>query len=279
LATASGNPRGCLFVQSALVCGDGAKTIRNDLISARRDAGEKAVRLRLKRARRQKEICRAIPTRPILPAFVVTVIQGIAVQAASGAARNELGRVIEKRIATLAAMRMSQVTFNEASSASHASQIPECRMMPSPRRAHTCVETWCGDRLNGLGFGIPGGGHIGRAIGERFAGLVGKLLVAFAPTLRMASCQPSSQLMRASPSTTIQVPWLEPIDFFGLAVSFQRDVEIEIHCPRPTSHLPKKWFRLGRDALAVVSNSMARDVRGGNVLLASTLEKQSSPES
>src|SRR3979411_2475458 len=48
-ATASGNPRGCLFVQSALVCGDGAKAIRHDLI-LRRDAGEKAVRQRLKRA-------------------------------------------------------------------------------------------------------------------------------------------------------------------------------------------------------------------------------------
>src|SRR6202047_5260819 len=29
LGTASGNPRGCLFVQSALVCGDGAKAIRH----------------------------------------------------------------------------------------------------------------------------------------------------------------------------------------------------------------------------------------------------------
>src|ERR1700681_1233942 len=47
LATASSNPRGCLLVQSALACGDGAKAIRDDLI-LRRDAGEKAVRQRLK---------------------------------------------------------------------------------------------------------------------------------------------------------------------------------------------------------------------------------------
>jgi len=47
LATASSNPRGCLFVQSALACGDKAEGIRNDLI-LRRDAGEKAVPLRLK---------------------------------------------------------------------------------------------------------------------------------------------------------------------------------------------------------------------------------------
>ncbi len=96
LATASGNPRGCLFVQSALVCGDGAKTIRNDLI-LRRDAGEKAVRLRLKRAQAEGDLPR--DSNPAdLARFVVTVIQGIAVQAASGAARNELGRVIENAL-------------------------------------------------------------------------------------------------------------------------------------------------------------------------------------
>ena len=55
LGTASSNPRGCLFVQSALVCGDGAEAIRNDLI-LRRDAGEKAVRLRFKRAQAEGDL-------------------------------------------------------------------------------------------------------------------------------------------------------------------------------------------------------------------------------
>src|SRR5258708_34646858 len=52
LATASNNPRGCLFVQSALACGDSAEGIRNDLV-LRRDEGEKSLRLRLKRAHAQ----------------------------------------------------------------------------------------------------------------------------------------------------------------------------------------------------------------------------------
>jgi len=92
LATASGNPRGCLFVQSALVCGDGAKAIRSDLI-LRRDAGEKAVRLRLKRAQAEGDLPR--DSNPAdLARYVVTMIQGIAVQAASGATRDELRRVI-----------------------------------------------------------------------------------------------------------------------------------------------------------------------------------------
>ena len=96
LATASGNPRGCLFVQSALACGDGAEAVRNDLI-LRRDAGEKAVRLRLKHAHAEGDLPRDVNPAD-LARYVVTVIQGIAVQAASGAARKELGRVIENAL-------------------------------------------------------------------------------------------------------------------------------------------------------------------------------------
>jgi AcrR family transcriptional regulator len=93
LGTASSNPRGCLFVQSALACGDKAEGIRNDLI-LRRDAGEKAVRLRLTRAQAEGDL--AHDANPAdLARYVVTVIQGIAVQAASGAARPELRRVIQ----------------------------------------------------------------------------------------------------------------------------------------------------------------------------------------
>ena len=96
LATASSNPRGCLFVQSALACGDKSKAIRNDLI-LRRDAGEKSVRLRLKRAQAEGDLPRdANPAD--LARYVVTVIQGIAVQAAGGATRNELRRVIENAL-------------------------------------------------------------------------------------------------------------------------------------------------------------------------------------
>src|SRR5258708_22841488 len=82
LATASGNPRGCLFVQSALVCGDGAKAIRNDLIQ-RRDTGEKTVRLRLNRPQAEVDLPQdASPAD--LARYVVTVIRGSAVQAPSG---------------------------------------------------------------------------------------------------------------------------------------------------------------------------------------------------
>jgi AcrR family transcriptional regulator len=93
LGTASSNPRGCLFVQSALACGDKAEGIRNHLI-LRRDAGEKAVRLRLKRAQAEGDLAHDVNPAD-LARYVVTVIQGIAVQTAGGAARPELRRVIQ----------------------------------------------------------------------------------------------------------------------------------------------------------------------------------------
>jgi hypothetical protein len=81
------------LVHAALACGDGAKAIRDDLI-LRRDAGEKAVRQRLKRAQAEGDLPQDANSAD-LARYVVTVIQGIAVQAASGAARHELRRVIE----------------------------------------------------------------------------------------------------------------------------------------------------------------------------------------
>src|ERR1700704_797586 len=95
-------------------------------------------------------------------------------------------------------------------------------MIPSPARAHTL----CGDRLNGLGFCIPGGGHIGRSIGERFAGLIGKFLVLRAnlPNGVMPAVVPTDARLAINhgPSAVARSNRL-----FGLAVRFQRDIEIE----------------------------------------------------
>src|SRR6202047_772754 len=48
--TSPGSPRGCLLVQGALVCGNGADSARRELIS-RRMAGEAALRERLNQGR------------------------------------------------------------------------------------------------------------------------------------------------------------------------------------------------------------------------------------
>jgi AcrR family transcriptional regulator len=93
LATGSSHPPGCLFVQGALACGDGAEGVRNDLI-LRRHAGEKALRQRLQRARGEGDLPRKVSPAD-LARYVVAMIQGIAVQAASGATRSELCRVVQ----------------------------------------------------------------------------------------------------------------------------------------------------------------------------------------
>jgi AcrR family transcriptional regulator len=92
LLTSPGNPRGCLWVQGALACGNGADSVRRELIS-RRMAGEAALRRRLNRARMDGDLPpEANPAS--LARYVVTMIQGMSVQAAGGATRSELHCVI-----------------------------------------------------------------------------------------------------------------------------------------------------------------------------------------
>src|ERR1700736_5166924 len=55
LLTSPRNPGGCLLVQGALACGNGANSVRRELVS-RRLAGEAALRRRLKRAKNDGEL-------------------------------------------------------------------------------------------------------------------------------------------------------------------------------------------------------------------------------
>jgi AcrR family transcriptional regulator len=93
LLTDPQKPHGCLMVQGGLACGDAADRVRQELI-ARRVAAEVAVRRRFERARTDGDLPAAADPAD-LARFVVTVIHGMAVQAASGAGRKELRRVAE----------------------------------------------------------------------------------------------------------------------------------------------------------------------------------------
>jgi AcrR family transcriptional regulator len=87
------NPRGCLMVQAALACGEAARSIQRELVR-RRAAGEAAIRERFQRAKAQGDLpADADPAD--LAGYVVTVMRGMAVQAAGGASREELRRVAE----------------------------------------------------------------------------------------------------------------------------------------------------------------------------------------
>jgi AcrR family transcriptional regulator len=91
--TSPQNPRACLWVQGALACGNGAESVREELTS-RRMAREAALHRRLSRARMDGDLPpEANPAS--LARYIVTVIQGMSIQAAGGATRNELRRVID----------------------------------------------------------------------------------------------------------------------------------------------------------------------------------------
>ena len=86
-------PHGCLMVQGALSCGDEADPIRQELIT-RRNAAEAAIRRRLERAKSERDLPRRSSPAD-LAGYLITVMQGMAVQAASGASRAKLQRVAQ----------------------------------------------------------------------------------------------------------------------------------------------------------------------------------------
>lgn len=82
------NPRGCLSVQGALSCGEAAETIKAELCK-RRAAGEAALGERFERARASGDLAADSDPRA-LARYVMTVQQGMSVQAAGGASREDL---------------------------------------------------------------------------------------------------------------------------------------------------------------------------------------------
>ena len=87
------NPKGCLLVQGALACGDDAKSVREELIE-RRAAGEAEIANRLQRAKAEGELPQDVNPAD-LARFYVTVMRGLGIQAATGATRSAMTRVIE----------------------------------------------------------------------------------------------------------------------------------------------------------------------------------------
>jgi AcrR family transcriptional regulator len=93
LLTGPGHPRGCLLVHGALACGEEAESARAELASRRR-AAEAAACRRFELAKASRELPNdANPA--ALARYVVTVVHGMAVQAAGGATREELLQVAE----------------------------------------------------------------------------------------------------------------------------------------------------------------------------------------
>ena len=86
-------PKGCLMVQSALVCSEASESIRQELCS-RRTQGEDELRRRLCEWKAQGDLPPDCDPAD-LARYVMAVGNGMAVQAASGATSQELKRVVE----------------------------------------------------------------------------------------------------------------------------------------------------------------------------------------
>ena len=91
LLTDAQNPGGCLMVQGALAAGRAGEVARREL-AGRRAAGVAALRRRFRRAIAEGDLPAGADA-AVLARFVATAMQGMAVQAASGASRKELRRV------------------------------------------------------------------------------------------------------------------------------------------------------------------------------------------
>jgi AcrR family transcriptional regulator len=101
LLTDRRHPRGCLVVQGALACGEGSESVRRELI-ARRTAAHTILRERLERAVAEGDLSEDVDCDD-LARYVMAVIHGMAVQAASGVGREELLRVAEIALRVLPA--------------------------------------------------------------------------------------------------------------------------------------------------------------------------------
>jgi AcrR family transcriptional regulator len=87
-------PAGCLAVLGTTYCAEDSSSVGKIVIAFRR-AGQAAIRERFERARRDGDLpANADPKE--LTDFIGTVVCGMAVQAASGATRADLERVIER---------------------------------------------------------------------------------------------------------------------------------------------------------------------------------------
>ncbi len=87
------HPKGCFAVQGALACGTDAECVRKEL-ETRRAASQTQIRERFARAKKEGDLpADADPAG--LARYLSTVMEGMSVQAASGASRKDLERVAE----------------------------------------------------------------------------------------------------------------------------------------------------------------------------------------
>ena len=96
--TDESNPKGCLFVRGPMACSEAANKIRDELVT-RRATGEAMLRERLERAISEGEIPPELDPADYAR-YIMTVLEGMSVQAAGGASRADLHKVAEMTLRT-----------------------------------------------------------------------------------------------------------------------------------------------------------------------------------
>ena len=91
--TSSCDPKGCLGVISATACGAEADSIKADIIK-RRGSSQAALVERFRRAQDEGDLPAHLDPEG-LTQYLYAILQGMAVQAGSGASRADLERVVE----------------------------------------------------------------------------------------------------------------------------------------------------------------------------------------
>ncbi len=98
LHTQDASHPGCLGITGAMACSDDGEPIRREIVR-RRAASQSALRRRLERAQREGDLPPSADA-ATLAAFVMTVAQGMAVQAKAGASRKTLDAMARHVLAT-----------------------------------------------------------------------------------------------------------------------------------------------------------------------------------
>lgn len=93
------NPRGCLSVQGALACGSGAQGARLSMVDWRKQ-GEAVLEARFRRAKEASEIPQSVDPGN-LARYVATLVNGLGVQAANGASKEEMNSVVALALTAL----------------------------------------------------------------------------------------------------------------------------------------------------------------------------------
>jgi AcrR family transcriptional regulator len=91
--TGKSEPHGCLGVISSMACGAEAESIKAEVV-ARRASSHRALVERFERAKTEGDLPAHVDVEG-LTFYLFAILQGMAVQAGSGATREELGRLIE----------------------------------------------------------------------------------------------------------------------------------------------------------------------------------------